>query len=445
MAVHIAWREGLFIRPQHFQQEGSALDREMRLRTLVSGSNKWGLFSLEIDDQFLGMGKVSIASVSGIMPDGTIFDSKDFVHRLTIDIDKDDSGKALYLALPLAYENEDNIYFEEQDPLPTRYAAKVHKDVPNTNAGEESLADITFSHLNFSLQKEGSLLEGYSTLQIARIGSISATNTVSIDESFIPTYLHLNASEQWMSRLQDLLGMLRYRAEKIAEKLTGGNLQSTELGDYLILQLLNRSESRLHYFLTQDHHHPGDLHVELSAIAGELAVFLRQEKRLASPFTYRHETQNTSLDEVFGELKKLLSQVLESKSLQIPLQAHKYGVHIASTPDKSLFVRSVLILTVSSNVDGERLKKLLLDNLKIGTVEEISNLVNHHLPGFKIEPLTSAPREIPFRVDQRYFKIHLTGEDKKKLRRSSGMALHYPETENVQMEFALWSIKEQVG
>jgi len=445
MAAHIAWREGLFIRPQHFQQEGNSLDGEMRLRTLMSGPNQWGLFGLDIDDQFLSMGKVSISSVSGIMPDGTLFDSKDFVQRLTIDIDIDDSGKALYLALPLAYENKDNIYFEEQEPLPTRYVAKVHKDVPNTNTGEESLADITFAHLNFSLQKEGSSLEGYSAIQIARIGSISATKIVSIDESFIPTYLHLNASEQWMTRLQDLLGMLRYRAEKIAEKLSGGNLQSTELGDYLILQLLNRSENRLHYFLTQDYHHLGDLHAELSSIAGELAVFLRKEKRLASPLTYRHETQNTSLDEVFGELKNLLSQVLESKSIQIPLQAHKYGVHIASTSDKNLFVLSTLILTVSSNIDGERLKKLLLDNLKLGTIEEISNLVNHHLPGFKIEPLTSAPREIPFRVDQRYFKIHLTGEDKKKLLRSSGMALHYPETENMQIEFALWSIKEQVG
>ena len=445
MAAHIAWREGLFIRPQHFQQEGSALDREMRQRTLVTGPNRWGLFGLDIDDQFLSMGKVSLASVSGIMPDGTVFDSRDFVQRLTIDIDKNDSGKALYLTLPLAYENEDNIYFEEQDPLPTRYVGSVHKDISNTNAGEESLADITFAHLNFSLQKEGSPLEGYCTIEVARIGSISANNIVSIDEGFIPTYLHLHASEQRMSKLQDLFGMLRYRAEKIAEKLSGGNLQATELGDYLILQLLNRSESRLHYFLTQDNHHPGDLHAELSAIAGELAVFLRKEKRLASPFTYRHETQNKDLNEVFGELKNLLSQVLESKSIQVPLQVHKYGVHIASTPDKNLFARSVLILTVSSNIDGERLKRLLLDNLKIGTIEEISNLVNHHLPGFKIEPLTSAPREIPFRVDQRYFKIHLASEDKKKLLRSSGMALHYPETENLKMEFALWSIKEQAG
>jgi len=443
MPKNVAWREGLFIRPQHFQQTNYLHNSEMMLRTLSSGANKWGLFGLEIDDQLLSMGKFSLVSASGILPDGTIFDSQDFIEVLTLSIGQEDGGKAIYLALPLNYANEDNTYYEEQDPLPTRYVAKTQHDVPNTNVAEESQADIIFAYPNFKLVKEGEHVDGYSTIQIAQIASVSANNVITLENSYIPTYLHLHKSSPLTSKLNELQGMLRYRAEKIAEKVSGGSLQATELGDYLILQLLNRTESRLHYYATQENLHPSELYLELISLIGELAVFMKSEKRLVEQFTYVHEKQGVCFDEVFLELKALLSHVLESSSTLIPLDKHKYGVHIAMLRDKAVLANSSFVLAVSANIDESKLKKLLLDNLKIGTVDEIRNLVNHHLPGFKIVPLSAAPREIPYRVNQSYFKISMNAEDKQKLLRASGIALHYPETQNLSIEFILWAIKNQ--
>jgi type VI secretion system protein ImpJ len=443
MPKNVAWREGLFIRPQHFQQTNYLRNSEMMLRTLSSGANRWGLFDLKIDDQLLSMGKFSLLSASGILPDGTIFDTQDFIETLTISVTQEDGGKAIYLALPLNYANEDNIYYEEQDPLPTRYVAKTQHDVPNTNVAEESQADIIFAYPNFKLLKEGEQLDGYSTLQIAQIASVSANNVVTLENTYIPTYLHLHQSVPLTSKLNDLQGMLRYRAEKIAEKVSGGSLQATELGDYLILQLLNRTESRLHYYATQENLHPAELYLELVSLIGELAVFMKSEKRLAEQFTYVHTKQGFCFDEVFLELKTLLSRVLESSSTLIPLDKHKYGVYIAMLRDKAILADSSFVLAVSANIDETKLKKLLLDNLKIGTVDEIRNLVNHHLPGFKVVPLSAAPREIPYRVNQSYFKISMNAEDKQKLLRASGIALHYPETQNLSIEFILWAIKNQ--
>ena len=443
MPKSVAWREGLFIRPQHFQQNNYTQMSEMMQRTLVSNANAWGLFDLEIDDQLLSQGKVSLTKAAGILPDGTLFDSHDFIQNLTISIQKEDGGKAIYLSLPLNYANEDNTYFEEQEPLPTRYVAKTQRNIPNTNAGEDSQADITYAYPNFKLIKEGEFQDGYSSIKIAQIGNVSANNTVSLEKAFNPTYLHLHKANTLSSKLNELQGMLRYRAEKLAEKTKGGSMQATELGDYLILQLLNRAESRLHYFATQENIHPGELYLELVSLIGELAVFMKKEKRLVEQFTYIHKEQGICFDEVFLELKKLLSHVLESSSILVPLDKHKYGVSIAMLQDKSILVNSSFVLAVSSNIDESKLKKLLLDNLKIGTVDEIRNLVNHHLPGFKLVPLSSAPREIPYRVNQSYYQITLDPEAKQKLLKSSGIALHYPETANLSIEFILWAIKNQ--
>lgn len=443
MPKSVAWREGLFIRPQHFQQNNYTQMNEMMQRTLASHANMWGLFDLEIDDQLLSQGKVSLIAAAGVLPDGTLFDSHDFIQNLTISIDKEDGGKAIYLSLPLNYANEDNTYFEEQDPLPTRYVAKTQRNIPNTNAGEDSQADITYAYPNFKLIKEGEFQDGYSTIKIAQIGNVTANNTVSLEKTFNPTYMHLHKAHMLSSKLTELQGMLRYRAEKLADKTEGGSLQATELGDYLILQLLNRAESRLHYFATQENMHPGELYLELVSLIGELAVFMKKEKRLVEQFTYVHKEQGLCFDEVFLELKKLLSHVLESSSILVPLDKHKYGVSIAMLQDKSILINSSFVLAVSSNIDESKLKKLLLDNLKIGTVDEIRNLVNHHLPGFKIVPLSSAPREIPYRVNQSYYQITLDTEGKQKLLKSSGIALHYPETANLTIEFILWAIKNQ--
>ena len=445
MPKSVAWREGLFIRPQHFQQNNYLIYHEMMQRSILTQANAWGLFTLKIDDQLLSQGKVSLVEASGILPDGTIFNSKNFIQNLTISIDKEDSGKAIYLALPLHYENEDDTYFEEQEALPTRYVAKTHQNVPNTNSGEESQADLIFTYLNCKLIKEDQIVEGYTTIQIAQVGNVTQNNQVSLDDSYRPTYLHLQNAEILMSQLKELQGMLHFRAEKLAEKTMGGSLQATELRDYLILQIINKSESKIHYYLTQDNLHPADLFLELVSLIGELAVFMKAEKRLLAQFTYIHTQQHTLFKEVFLELKTLLNYVLEEKSLLLPIAKHKFGVSIAMLKDKSILQNSTFVLAVSSNVDAEKLTKLLLGNLKIGSANEISKLVNHHLPGFKLVPLNAAPPEIPHRINQNYYRITLESKDREKLVQSTGMAFHYPETNNLTIDFILWAIKNRQG
>ncbi|MCF6244396.1 MAG: type VI secretion system baseplate subunit TssK [Sulfurovum sp.] len=442
MPKYIAWREGLFIRPQHFQQNNYTINLEMMQRSIMGGSNKWGLFNLEIDDQLLGMGKLSITSASGILPDGTLFESSDFPEHLTLDIKKTDNGKAIYLSLPLNYANEDNIYFEEQEEMPTRYVAKTHREISNTNMGEESKADILFAYPNFKLKREDEKIDGYTSIQIALIGNVTVNNIVSLDKDFIPTYLHLHQAKVLMENMHELQGMLQYRIERIIEKVSGKGLESTELRDYLILQVLNRVSTRLHFFETQEKIHPSELYLELVTAIGDLSVFMKKEKSLKEQYTYVHTEQNSCFNTVFTEVKKLLSLVLESKSVLIPIDKHNYGLRIALLKDKAILNNSFFVLAISSNIDENKLKKLLLDNLKIGTVDEIRNLVNHHLPGFSIKPLTTAPREIPYKVNQSYYRIIIKPEDKQKLLKTSGIALHYPETEILHIDFLLWAIKE---
>jgi len=57
--------------------------------------------------------------------------------------------------------------------------------------------------------------------------------------------------------------------------------------------------------------------------------------------------------------------------------------------------------------------------------------------------LASAPRQIPYRVDNSYFKIILTSEDKDSLDVSGGFAFYLPEVLQKDLGFTLWAIKEK--
>ena len=444
MIRNIVWKEGLFIKPQHFQQNSFYMMSELMQRTRSSAANMWGIFDFEIEKSNLRLGKILIQNISGFMPDGTLFDITDSEQLLGREIQESDVGEDLYLSLPLAISNNKEIFFEYDEAKPTRYLAKSFSNIPNLNMGEESNADLTFSEFNFKILKKSELKEGYTSIKITRVKEVSTDGQVSLDNTYEPTYLHLNKARTISTGLQDIIATLQYRSEQIASKLGDNSLETTELGDYLMLQLVNKAYSRLHFFTTQSQLHPADLFLEMNSIIAELAVFLKTEKRIVSPLVYSHLKQNDSFKEVFAELKTMLNFILEQNAISLEMQKGKYGLYRAKLPNKGMIRTDSFILSVSSKLlDELELKKLLLDNLKISTVEGIQELVNLHLSGFKISPLASAPRQIPYRVDNSYFKIVLSEDDKSSLEVSGGFAFYLPELLQRDLGFTFWAIKNK--
>jgi len=440
MDNRIVWREGLFIRPQHFQQNDRYYAYELMKRTASSGSNIWGFFELEIDQDLLGSGKIVIKKASGILKDGTLFDidSKDSV--LALDINSDDYNKNIYLALPILISNSDDVHFEDQENILTRFRSKSVSEISNSNSGENSVSDILIAKHNFKLLSEDDVNEGYIKIKVASIISLSSSGLVTLDSSYIPTFLHLNKMSDLISKIDELLSMLSYRSEKLAEKISNSSLQASELGNFLMLQLINKSESKLHFFMSQDKIHPQDLFLELSSLASELAIFMKKEKKLSSQFTYIHEELGESFGSIIEELKYMLSMVLEQNSITLNIEKRKYGISVAQIKDKEILYNSSFILAVTADAKAEKINKSLMTNLKMGSIENIRNLVNYHLKGFKIKALPTPPREIPYRVNHLYFEIELNEIDKTELAKSGGFAFHMS-AELPNLEYSLWAIR----
>src|ERR1043165_4701920 len=95
----VVWSEGLFLQPQHFQQQDRFFERyvETRCQSLIPHS--WGFSEIELERDFLSIGKFGVRRAAGVFPDGTPFRMPDD-DALTppIDIGTDVRDQIVYLA-----------------------------------------------------------------------------------------------------------------------------------------------------------------------------------------------------------------------------------------------------------------------------------------------------------------------------------------------------------
>lgn len=66
----IQWHEGMFLTPQHFQQESARVDALVGWHALAGQPAAWGVRRLVVDEALLGGGLLRISLIEAIMPDG---------------------------------------------------------------------------------------------------------------------------------------------------------------------------------------------------------------------------------------------------------------------------------------------------------------------------------------------------------------------------------------
>jgi type VI secretion system protein ImpJ len=139
-------------------------------------------------------------------------------------------------------------------------------------------------------------------------------------------------------------------------------------------------------------------------------------------------------------LRASLSVVLEQNAVSIPLEKKRFNISVGLVHDKSLYETSAFVLAARADVPAESLRKGMPAQATISSVESIAKLVNDHVPGVPLQPLSVVPRQIPFHAGSTYFELDRGSPRFRELRSSGGIAIHVPETfPGLTME--LWAIR----
>jgi len=440
-ADKVIWQEGMLLRPQHFQHSDRYYDHQMKTRTQLLGRYTWGFLGLDIDVQFLNMGKLVIRQASGVLSDGSLFDLSSNTEALALDVPPNTGKTPVYLALPLVTGNHIEARRPEQSDVLARYTA-YETEVADSNAGDGSNSPISCGRPDFRLllgaQKSD---QACVKLQLCQILDTTSDGVISLDEQFVPTFIHTHASGYLLSCLKEVISMLSHRGDTLAERIrSNGKVGGAEVGDFMMLQLINRTELVLHHYLSLEQLHPEELYCTMLSMLGDLATFASDSKRPQLQTRYQHSDQGESFRALMDAIRQVLSMVLEQHAMELQLETRQYGILVSQMSDHKLLATTSFVLVAHANCDSEELRHRLPAHLKVGPVESIRQLVNLHLPGFKVKPLPVAPRQIPFHANKTYFALELGSDDLAQLERSGGFAFHVS-GEFSELELQFWAIR----
>ncbi len=435
------WSEGMFLRPQHFQQLERFVGAQLEARVNPLVAHGYGVADLAIDQGQLKAGKLVLTRCAGVFDDGTPFRVPDEAAApIPLEVMRDMRDAVVHLCIPQARAGTADVALDSSAQAETRFLAEEF-EAADTVYGSPARTPLNVGRLQLSLRSAEEGLEGYTTLPIARVIERRADDSVSLDPGFIPGALTVEASPILSGFVSELEGMLHQRGEAIAGRLgTPGAKAVADVTDFMMLQAINRAEAMVKHAAALPHVHPADLYGALCVLAAELSTFSSSSNRPQFMPLYAHREQRLCFDAVMNDLRRSLSKVFEQTAVPIPLEARAFGISVGQISDRSLFTTASFVLAVRAAVDTEQLRANIPRRAKIGSVEHIRDLVMRQLPGADLHPMPAEPRQIPFRANTVYFTINTRHEQWQTVRTSGAVALHIA-GEIPGLELEMWAIR----
>ncbi|CAB3770071.1 type VI secretion system baseplate subunit TssK [Paraburkholderia solisilvae] len=438
----VIWSEGLFLRPQHLQQQERYLERYVELRTGSLRPYAWGFEALEFERDLLAIGKLGIRSARGVFPDGTPFAMPyDDPLPPPLDIDANWRDEVVHLSLPLRSATQpDSSWPGTRTDQLLRYSVR-ETEVHDASGSAAGLTTLEVGGMNVRLVPDSQPAEGLMRIPVAQIVECRADRRVTLDEAFVPTALSTQSAQRLVTFLTELLGLLHQRGEALASRVAETDRGGVAgIADFLLLQVINRYQPLIAHLAEAPLLHPEALYQLLAGMAGELATFTARGKRAPAFPPYRHEALRESFEPVIAALRIALSAVLEQSAIAIPLQQRKYGVWVGVVPDLTLLDTAAFVLAAKSDLKAEDMRRQLPSQSKIGPVEQIRDLVNLQLPGIGVSPMPVAPRQLPYASGFHYFECDKSSPMWRTLKTSGGIAMHFG-SGFAGLDLQLWAVR----
>ncbi len=438
----VSWSEGLFLSPQMFQQQERYLEQQAHRRCEPLGALFWGFQSLCIETGSLASGRLHLSHARGVWPDGLAFDIPALGPAPpALRIEAAHVGHDIVLALPPCAAQAQDVCFEDQAPGAARHQmfdAEV-QDVQPLGQGARSV------QLLWQLPRlvpDSALPGDWMALAVARVAAVRPDGSAELDARRLPPCTAVEASEVLVRWLADLHAQLVQRAATLAQRLIGETrMQSPDVADFLLLQLLNAHDSRLGHMIRVGRASPERVYALLASLDAELSTYLRGDTRRPIELPgYVHADPGAGFAPLLADLRDLLHRTVRRGAEPIPLREQSHGMRVASLDPTELRDFHALVIAVAADIDCDTLRQQFANQAKVGPVERLPELVRLHLPGIALRSLSRVPRQIPYRSEQVHFQLEAEGALWQQLLASGGIGIHLA-VEFPGLALQLWGLR----
>lgn len=425
----VFWGEGLFLRPQHFQQQDAY--HEGRVRDLAGTLHPyaWGLRSCTFDEGSLAAGTLRLLRISAVFPDGEPYSAPAgdvLPDALSLaDLPAGIQSTTIHLALPLLRPQGGNC---GQDADGAARFTQLNRPTSDlfTDAAE---AELGYLRKTVRLLTEDEPRDAFTSLPVAKVRRTS-TGGFELDDQFVPPSAMIGAAPVLMAQLRRLLDGLQAKVDALygIHREPSQHIVEFRSGDVASFWLLHTANAS---FATLAHlfHHPGlppeRLFMELARMAGSLMTFSKAYTLSDLP-SYRHSEPQTGFETLFSMIRELLDTVISERYFSIALSEVKPSFHLGRIDSQRIDERASLYLAVSANMPSPELIQTVPVRFKVGAPDDVDKCVLSALPGVKLNHVPQVPAAIPVRPGNQYFALESRGPLYERMLKSGSITVYIP-------------------
>jgi type VI secretion system protein ImpJ len=427
----VLWSEGLFLRPQHFQQQ----DRyhEARLNQTASALHpySWGVRKLSVDHEALKSDTLRINELSLIFPDGEVYRAPES-DALPLQVRLSELAPAVqnvtyHVALPSLKPHGENCATTVQAKADARYL-QHERDTQDLFTGA---ADAPVSYLKKTVRLVSELdpLESFESFPLVRLRRV-ATGGFEVDPSFTPPAItiegapgmHLQLArlmEKLLAKVNALYGHHREPSKNVIE-IRGGDMSS-----FWLLHTASTGYAALSHYLAHPDLHPERLFGELLTLAGALMTYSRGYKLEDLP-AYEHADPGPSFARIDDIIRNLLDTVISSKYFSIALRNDRPSYHLGALDSGKINAQTTLYLALSADLPALQLVEVVPLRFKIGAPQDVDKFVLSAMPGVKLVHAPQVPAAVPVRPDTYYFVLENKGVLYENMLKAQAISIYVP-------------------
>jgi len=423
----VLWGEGLFLRPQHFQQQDQY--HEVRLHRTAQALHPylWGVRAIEWDHEALKTDRLRLQSLSLIFRDGEIVEAP-ASDPLPVAVDLSTIPPSVlevtwYAALPSLAPGGGNAEAQGN----ARYS-QVTREMADlyTQAVD---ADVGFLKSAVRLVSDQEPLGAFECVPVIRLRRV-VTGGFEPDPSFIPPGLSIASAPALKAMLDRLLDALQAKVQSLQGHMREPSrnvieFRSGDVSSFWLLHTVSTSAAALMHYVRNPDLHPERLFEALLALAGAMMTYSKQYALIHLP-AYRHDDPAqcfTALDDI---IRDLLDTVISTKYFSIALSEEKPSYHLGKLDSGKIDQRTTLYLAVSAALPALELVEVVPLRVKVGAPDDVEKCVLSAMPGVKLTHAPQVPAAIPVQPDTYYFALEGKGMLYEQMLKAQSISIYVP-------------------
>ncbi len=436
----VFWGQGMFLLPQHFQQQDGYHDALLRHCLRLFLPFCWGVKSLVINGEALQTLRFEVTQCEVVTWDGTVLrfsqdqsgntrlEARSFEH----DLPTNERPLAVYLGIQKLQPGESNLQPDaisgggdgrERASRGLGRFVRKESSVADLYDGKEQTAPLQYLVYEMHLFFGSPPSSDHEVVKIAEIvPAATEKQRWMLSKDYISPCLTVQSSPVLATLTTEIRDRLTSKRQELTQhqRQQGGGLVglgTKELTAFLALQILNRYIPLLHHVVEQqDVLHPHLVYIWLRQLVSELSTFSASraaldvwgENKELPP--YDHENLRRcflpAIERITQFLDRLTAPEPEPERIRDTVLRYD-GKYFTADLTHDLFTNDNLhYLALKDDRSYKELLPLLQDTGKITSKEEMPNLAGPFVRGLKLEQPEGLPPELPMHDRYKYFVIN---------------------------------------